>query len=294
MDKTQRTKEAMRVSRLSIWVNVALAAVKLLEGIFCASAALVSDAWHSLSDVFSTAVVMVGVKIGAQSEDDDHPYGHEKFEAVAGTLLAVILFLAAVYIGYSAVVKIPEALRGELPAPGLWAVGAAALSIVVKEWMYRFTVRAAERLQSCALKADAWHHRSDALSSVGSLIGVLGAVLGATVLDPIASLVIAVFILKVAVDVFRESVRQTVDRAADAETVAEIRAAVLAVPGVEELDGLKTRMHASLLFVDAEILVAREKTFPEAHDIAEAVHAAIEEDFPNVKHCMVHASPCEE
>lgn len=287
------TQVAMRVSAVSIAVNLALSLVKLIAGIIGRSGAMISDAVHSASDVFSTIIVIVGVRLSGKASDREHQYGHERLECVASILLAVVLAATGVGIGVSGAEKITGGNYGELEIPGLLALGAAVLSIGVKEWMYWYTRGAAKRINSGALMADAWHHRSDALSSVGALIGILGARLGFPVLDPVASVVICLFILKAAFDIFKDAMDKMVDKSCDEDTVARIREIILAQSGVEGVDVIRTRLFGAKMYVDVEIQADGEKTLNETHAIAERVHDAIEAEFQQVKHCMVHVNPAE-
>ncbi len=287
-------KIAMRVSVVSIVINLILSLFKFLAGIFAASGAMISDAVHSASDVFSTIIVMIGVSIADKKSDREHPYGHERMECVASILLAIVLAITGIGIGITGVQNIFGAGSDELKVPGLLALIAAIVSIAVKEWMYWYTRFAAKRINSGALMADAWHHRSDALSSVGALIGIAGARLGLPILDPIASLVICVFIEKAALDIFRDSVNKMVDKSCSDEVVNTMREMILSQKGVIGIDALRTRLFGSRIYVEAEITAESSKTLTEAHEIAEEVHRAIETAFPNVKHCMVHVSPAED
>ena len=278
-------KTAMRVSAVSIIVNTALSLLKLIAGIFAKSGAMVSDAVHSASDVFSTFIVIIGIKLSEKKSDDDHPYGHERMECVASIVLAVILAATGFGIGAEGIGKILEGNYKEIAIPGVMALVAAAVSVVVKEWMYWYTRAAAKKINSGALMADAWHHRSDSLSSIGAFAGILGARLGFPIADSVASVIICVFILKAAFDIFKDAVDKMVDKACPAEIVISEQS------GVEGIDDIKTRVFGSKIYVDVEIAVDGEKTLIEAHKIAEAVHDAIEGSFENVKHCMVHVNP---
>ena len=282
---------AMRVSVVSIIVNLVLSLLKLLAGILAKSGAMVSDAVHSASDVFSTFVVIAGVKMAGKQPDQEHPYGHERMECVASLLLAVVLAGTGLGIGWQGIQKIIGQKDGELAVPGTAALIAAVISVLVKELMFRYTKRAAKQINSGALMADAWHHRSDALSSVGSFIGILGARMGLPVLDPLASGIICVFIGKAALDLFRDAVNKMVDTSCADETVSEMREVILSTENVLGIDELKTRLFGSKIYVEVEILMDADKTLVEAHDTAETVHDAIEAHFPNVKHCMVHVNP---
>lgn len=282
---------AMQVSRNSIIGNVLLSGFKLFAGVFAQSAAMISDAIHSLSDVFSTIIVMAGVKMANKKPDKEHPYGHERFECVAAIILSVILFATGAGIGWAGLQKVIAGNYGELATPGMLALVAAIISIVVKEAMYWYTRNAAKKIDSSALMADAWHHRSDAFSSVGSFIGILGARLGFPILDPAACIVICLFILKAAVDIFRDAVGKMIDKACDEQTAAEMREIILAQESVLGIDQLKTRLFGDKIYVDVEIRSDGLVTLEQAHDAAQRVHDVIEEQFPKVKHCMVHVNP---
>ena len=286
-------KVAMKVSFVSIVTNVILSVFKLFAGIFAHSGAMVSDAIHSASDVFSTFVVIIGIKISSKESDKEHPYGHERMECVAAIVLATILAITGLGIGSSAAEKLIAGHYETLVVPGMLALIAAILSIVVKEAMFWYTRINAKRIDSGALMADAWHHRSDALSSVGALIGIGGAQLGFPVMDSIASLVICIFILKAAYDIFKDAIGKMVDKACDEETEEELKSCALAQDGVLGIDLLHTRTFGNKIYVDIEISADGNMSLFEAHNIAEQVHDSIEQSFPKVKHIMVHVNPSE-
>lgn len=289
----QFEKTAVRVSMVSIIGNAILSTLKLLAGILAHSGAMISDAVHSASDVFSSIIVIIGVKISTKDSDHDHPYGHERFECVAAVVLAVILFITGLFIGHAALEQITAREERQLVIPGALALAAAVVSIVTKEAMYWYTRFYAKKLDSGALMADAWHHRSDALSSVGALIGIAGARMGYPILDPIASLVICVFILKAACDIFKDAMGKMVDHACDAEMEESLRQCASAQPGVLGIDLLQTRIFGNKIYVDIEIAADGQITLAESHAIAEQVHAAIEAQFTKVKHIMVHVNPAQ-
>ena len=289
----QFEKTAVRVSMVSIIGNAILSTLKLLAGILAHSGAMISDAVHSASDVFSSIIVIIGVKISTKDSDHDHPYGHERFECVAAVVLAVILFITGLFIGHAALEQITAREERQLVIPGALALAAAVVSIVTKEAMYWYTRFYAKKLDSGTLMADAWHHRSDALSSVGALIGIAGARMGYPILDPIASLVICVFILKAACDIFKDAMGKMVDHACDAEMEESLRQCASAQPGVLGIDLLQTRIFGNKIYVDIEIAADGQITLAESHAIAEQVHAAIEAQFTKVKHIMVHVNPAQ-
>ena len=284
-------KTAMHVSMVSIIANFALTVFKLIAGVTALSGAMISDAVHSASDVFSTIVVIVGIRISRKASDRNHPYGHERLECVAAIVLATILAATGLGIGYSAVTKIVGADYRQLAVPGRLALAAAFVSILTKEAMYQYTKIHARRIDSSALMADAWHHRSDALSSVGALIGIAGARMGFPVSDPLASVVICFFIEKAAVEIFRDAVDKMVDKACDEETEQQLKECALSQEGVLGVDLLHTRVFGNMIYVDIEIRADGNETLRRAHGIAERVHDSIEKNFPKVKHIMVHVNP---
>ena len=291
MEPSGFEKTATRVSTVSIIVNLLLATFKFAAGAIGHSGAMISDAVHSSSDVLGSLIVITGVKMSEKSSDKDHPYGHERMESVASLILAGILAIAGFSIGKEAFLSVIHRSYATAAAPGLLALVAAIISIVVKEAMFWYTRVNAKRIHSSALNAEAWHHRSDALSSVGALIGIGGARLGIRVMEPIASIVICILILKVAVDIFREAVDNMVDHACDAETEAAIRSCAAEQEGVVSVDIIRTREFGRKIYVDLEISADGSLTLYAAHDIAERVHDRIEAAFPEVKHIMVHVNP---
>lgn len=291
MENNEFQKVANRVSLITIVVNVILALFKVFAGIVAHSNAMISDAIHSASDVFSTIVVMIGVKLASKESDKEHPYGHERMECVAAILLAVVLFITGAAIGLEALKDILNGRLEELQAPGMLALVAAVVSIIIKEAMFWYTKMNAKKIDSSALMADAWHHRSDAFSSVGALAGIAFARFGFPVMDSLASLVIFAFIAKAAYDIFMDAVDKMVDHACDDETEAQMRACVAEEPEVKGIDLLQTRVFGNKIYVDVEIRVNGSYTLWEAHGIAECVHDRIEKEFPKVKHIMVHVNP---
>ena len=284
-------KIANKVSFITILGNVLLAVFKLMAGIMANSTAMLSDAVHSASDIFSTIVVIIGIKMASKKADKEHPYGHERLECVAAILLAVVLFVTGLGIGTEALKTILSKNYTEIVVPGILALVAAIVSIVMKEGMYWYTRYYAKKIDSGALMADAWHHRSDAFSSVGALIGIGGARLGFPIMDSIASLVIFLFIIKAAIDIFKDAMDKMIDRSCDEETENQIYACVLNNKGVRGVDMLHTRIFGNKIYVDIEIQVDASYTLKKAHGIAKEVHDDIEENFPKVKHIMVNVNP---
>ena len=286
-------KVANKVSFITIVQNVLLSVFKLFAGIFAHSNAMISDAIHSASDVFSTIIVIIGVKLASKESDKEHPYGHERLECVAAIVLSIVLLYTGIKIGSQAVKDIIGGNYQNLQKPGVLALVAAVVSIVTKEIMYWYTRHYAKKIDSSALMADAWHHRSDALSSVGALVGIGGAMMGFPVMDSIASIVIFVFIAKAAYDIFKDAMDKMVDHSCDDETEKAMRDFVLAQNEVLSVDLLHTRIFGNKIYVDVEIGVNGSYTLRQAHEIAEEVHEGIEKNFPKVKHVMVHVNPAD-
>lgn len=291
MEQETFRSAATRVTAVGMTVNVVLTLMKLAAGILARSSAMVSDALHSASDIFSGVIVLAGVRLAGRAPDRGHPYGHERFECVAALLLAGILALVGGGICLSAVKAIADGSALQREAPGLPALIAAVISILTKEVLFWYTRKVARRYRSTALEAEAWHQRSDALSSVGALIGIAGARLGVPVMEPVASGIIGLFILRVAVRVFRDAVDRMVDRACGPETENALRETALAQPGVEGVELLRTRLFGNRVYVDMEIAADPDLSLAKAHEIAERVHDAVEQGYPEVKHIMVHVNP---
>ncbi len=278
-----------KLSLVGILGNVLLAGFKLFAGIIGKSGAMVSDAVHSLSDVFATFVAFLGVLLSKQPEDEEHPYGHERLECVASLILGLILAGTGIGIGYSGIRKL--VMREQIEVPTLLPLIAALVSIAVKEAMFWYTMHYAKKMDSPAFKADAWHHRSDALSSVGSFAGIGLAKLGFPFMDPVASLVICFFILKVAFDISKDALDRMLDTSCGEELEQDIRQFVEKQSGVERVDLLHTRKFGNKIYIDLEIAAKSDISLIQAHEIAESVHHNVEQQYPNVKHVMIHVNP---
>ena len=263
-----------KLSNAGIFGNVALAAFKLVAGLLGNSGAMVSDAVHSLSDVLATFIAAVGVYLSRQKEDEKHPYGHERFECVASLILGLILAATGIGIGYGGVNCLIH--RDEIRIPTFLPLIAAVVSIVVKEAMFWYTMYYAKKLDSAAFRADAWHHRSDAISSVGSFIGIGMAKLGFPFMDPVASLLICLLILQVAYDIAKDAINKMLDTSCDDAFENKIRSFIESQAGVVRIDLLRTRQFSNKIYVDLEIAVKGDMSLIEAHNIAEDVHDGVE------------------
>ena len=292
MQQEEFQTAATRVSLVSMITNVVLTLLKLAAGLIAHSGAMISDAVHSASDIFSGLIVLLGVRISTKEPDEQHPYGHERYECVAALLLSGILAVVGGAIGIGAIRDIISGNNTEIP--GTLALIAAIVSIVVKESLFWYTRGYAKKYRSTALHAEAWHQRSDALSSIGALIGIAGARMGVPVMEPIASLIIALFILRVAVRIFKDAIDQMVDHSCNEEAEEAFRSTALEQPGVLGVELLRTRMFGNRVYVDLEIAADPNLTLAAAHEIAEDVHDVIEKTFPEVKHIMVHVNPAKE
>ena len=281
-----------RLSRIGILGNLFLSAFKLFAGIIGNSGAMVTDAVHSLSDVFATLIAWVGIRLSKQPEDAQHPYGHERFECVASLILGLILAGTGLGIGSAGIRKLlsPESIV----VPTALPLAAAVVSIVVKESMYQYTMSYADKLNSAAFRADAWHHRSDALSSIGSFLGIGLARAGFPVMDPVASLVICALILKVSLDICKDALTKMLDTSVGRNFEQALRSFIEEQPGVEHIDMLHTRQFGNKIYVDLEFTARKGISLFDAHSIADNVHRGVEQRFLNVKHVMIHVNPAEE
>ena len=282
-----------QISFVGILGNILLSSFKLFAGIYGNSSAMVSDAVHSMSDVFATFIAMLGVKLSKRTADENHPYGHERLECLASLLLGVLLLVTGIGIGKVGLSNIFSGDYKNLTPPATIALVAAIVSIVTKEAMYWYTRYYAKLLNSSAFLADAWHHRSDAFSSIGSLVGIGGAMLGYPVLDSVASVVICLFILKVAYDILKTAVNNMLDTSCGEEYDRKLKSFITEQEGVVCVDMLRSRSFGNMVYVDLEMEVDGDIPLRQAHAIAERVHADVEAHFPEVKHIMIHINPAE-
>ena len=284
-------KIAIKVSIISIILNCLLTLIKFISGVISKSSAMISDSVHSLSDVLSTFVVIIGVKISNKKADSDHPYGHERIECVSAIILSGMLFIIGALIGINGIKNVTNS--SNLVMPGVLALIASIISIISKEAMYQYTIRVSKKINSAALKADAWHHRSDALSSIGSFIGILGSRLGFKIFDPLASVIISLCIIKVSIDIFKDAIDKMVDKSCDKEVIDKVISVIEKNESVKNIDDIKTRQFGNKAYVDVEISVDENLLLKDAHKVAEEIHDSVENEINVVKHCMVHVNPYE-
>lgn len=284
-------KIAIKISVISIILNCLLTLIKFISGVISKSSAMISDSVHSLSDVLSTFVVIIGVKISNKKADSDHPYGHERIECVSAIILSGMLFIIGALIGINGIKNVTNS--SNLVMPGVLALIASIISIISKEAMYQYTIRVSKKINSAALKADAWHHRSDALSSIGSFIGILGSRLGFKIFDPLASVIISLCIIKVSIDIFKDAIDKMVDKSCDKEVIDKVISVIEKNESVKNIDDIKTRQFGNKAYVDVEISVDENLLLKDAHKVAEEIHNSVENEINIVKHCMVHVNPYE-
>lgn len=283
----KRLKIGYKVSIVTIIGNIILSIIKIAIGIIAYSKAMIADGVHSISDVFTTIGVIIGLKLSSKKADKEHPYGHEKLESLTSVFLGIALLLVSLWIGFSGIKNL---IYDNYVIPGRLAIFAAILSIVSKEAMYWYTLKYAKKINSTSLKADAWHHRSDSFSSIGALIGIIGARMGFPMLDSAVAIVIGIIIIKVSYDILKQSINQLIDTSVSDDIIKEMKKEISSISGVKNIDNLKTRLHANKIYVDVEISVESEISVEEGHNIAKNVHNIIEEN-KDVKHCMVHVNP---
>ena len=287
--RDERYKAIRHVTLVGSVVDFVLAVLKMLFGVLANSAALIADGVHSLSDLITDFMVLFAAKHGSREADDAHPYGHGRFETLATVLLGLALITVAIGIAWDSINRLflPE----ELLQPGVWALIIAALSVLLKEWIYHYTMRVAKRLKSNMLKANAWHSRSDAISSIVVVIGVAGTMAGLEYLDAVAAVVVGVMVAKIGWDLVRQSVYELVDTALDPERVELIRHEILSVGGVRELHMLRTRRMGGEALVDVHVIVDPTLSVSEGHYIGEKVRKRLIDEVEEVSDVMVHVDP---
>lgn len=285
-----RYEESNKITKQSIAWNIFLTFIKIIAGILGKSSAMVADGVHSASDIISSVGVLLGNYISATPVDKEHNYGHEKAETLVSFLLSILLIIVSASIGIEAIKSIREI--DEIQIPTVLPLVVSIISILIKEYQYRITIKIANKINSPALKADAWHHRSDALSSVAAFVGIAGSMLGFKVLDPIASLVVAIFVAKVGVEILIGSANELMDVSIDIEQENQIKTIAKNTNGVMNLGEIRSRKHGAMAYVDLVICVDGKLTVTEGHDIANQLEKDIIRDMEFVKGITVHVEPC--
>jgi len=293
MNKESESRIIIRTTIKIMVMNAFLAIMKIVVGIFGKSTALISDAVNSVSDILTNLVVMISGKFSHKGSDKDHPYGHEKYDSMVSVLLGFAILVTAFEIGKGAVNVLYNYFKygTEITPPHFVALIAALLTVGMKEYMYHFTKSSALKAHSSSLRAQAMDHRSDELASFGAFVGIGGSILGYHFLEPIASLIICFFVAKVGFEIIKDGVSQVVDQSVDDTTIKEIENVIYSFQEVLRIDDLRTRQFGMKMYIDLEIELNRELTLWAAHEIAERVHDKIEQEIPNVLHCMIHVNP---
>jgi len=277
---------------VGVLVNAGLVLIKFFAGIFGSSQALIADAIHSVSDLFTDVVVLLGIRMGRKPPDDEHPFGHARMETLASAIVGSALIITALYLGIKSVINIYN--HTEYHPTGLALVGAGA-SIAVKEALYHYTVHTGRRIKSQLIVANAWHHRSDALSSVAVFLGVAGTQIKPSwhILDPFAALLVSFFIVKIGLDIFKSALREFTDTAPQPEIITKIEQCAASVDGVIDTHDLRVRTSGGLYQMEIHIVVDGQLTVAEGHRIAKAVERRLLEDVEDLDRTIVHVDPAE-
>ena len=281
----------LRITFLTLLSNIVLTAVKGIAGVFAGSAALVSDAVNSASDVFYGIIVLAGVRLAGREADDKHPYGYERFESLVTMLLGAVVTLTGLFIGWDGIQKVWQGANYGLEAPNPAALWVAAGAIAFKIFMYLFTKSRAKKYKSDVLAAAAADHGSDVLATSGVFIGIATAQMGVPIMDPIASLLIAVLIIKTGIEIISNAAGQVTDKSAGPGVDDKVHAIILEHAEVTSIDKVMSRVFGDRIYVDVEISLPGDFSIAQAHDIAEIIHTDVKERIPEVKHCMVHINP---
>lgn len=285
-----RYEEATKVTLISIMWNIILTLIKILGGVVGKSNAMIADGLHSASDIISSLGVLIGNKIAKTPHDKEHNYGHEKAETLVSFLLSMLLIYVALKISFNGVNSLLHLENVQVPT--FLPLIISVISIGIKEYQYRITIKVAKKINSPSLKADAWHHRSDALSSVAAFIGIGGSLLGFKALDPIATVIVGLFVAKVGLDIFKEAINELMDYSIDEKDESQIISIANSTEGVLNIGELRTRKHGSMAYVDLTICVNKDLTVLEGHEIANKLEISILEELQIVKGITVHVEPC--
>lgn len=284
-----RYDESNKVTLISILLNVVLTILKILAGLLGNSTAIISDGLHSASDIITSIGILIGNKISRKPRDEEHQYGHEKAESLVSFILSSVLIIVAIKIGYDGVKELFNI--NNILVPNALPLIVAIISIGIKEYQYQITIRVAKKINSSSLKADAWHHRSDALSSIAAFIGIGGAMLGFKILDPIASIIVAIVVVKVGVDILKSSCDELMDSSISKQDISKIEVLVSKSDNIYGIKDFKSRKYGSVAYVDMSILIDNDKTLEEAHDIADELEKSIISNLNYIKEINIHTEP---
>lgn len=284
-------KEAYKVSIITLLINCVLSIIKLLAGVISNSKALISDGVHSLGDVVTTIIVMIGICLSSHRADDKHQYGHERMECIVAIILSGVLFVLGLGIGLDGIEQIITKSYSSIVIIGNIGIIAAIISIVIKEWLFWYTRSVAKRIKSSALHAEAWHHRTDVVASIGSLVGVLFAKMGYTIVDSIASIIISLFIIKTSIDIFKEAVNGLIDKACSEDEVNNIKEIVLSNADIVDIKNIRSRCFASKVYLDIDILVESNIDINKLYKTINKINRDIKDKIDIVKGCRIEFIP---
>ncbi|HKL13446.1 MAG TPA: cation diffusion facilitator family transporter [Halanaerobiales bacterium] len=283
-----RYSQGKKISYITIFGNIFLALLKIIIGTLVASSALIADGFHSVSDVASTLAVLIAIYVSSKPPDEEHQYGHGQAESIAAKILGILLLLTGLVLGYNIIKQI---INQNFGIPGIYGLWAAIASIIIKEIMFRYTYKVGQKTNNQALIADAWHHRSDAISSVAAAIGILGANMGLPILDPIAGIIVAILIIRVGWNIIVDAVNALMVKAPPKEDSEEIRETVNKIAGVKDIKELRAHYSGVDLYVDLRIVVDGNLTVKEGHDISVDVRNRLLKECEQVKEVIVHIHP---
>lgn len=284
-----RYDESNKVTLITILLNIGLTILKILAGILGNSTAIIADGLHSASDIITSIGILIGNKISRKPRDDEHQYGHEKAESLVSFILAAVLIIVALKIGYDGVKELFNI--NDILIPNALPLIVALISIGVKEYQYQITIRVAKRINSSSLKADAWHHRSDALSSIAAFVGIGGAMLGFKILDPIASIIVAIVVVKVGANILKSACNELMDSSISKQDICEIESLVDKDDEIYGIKDFKSRKYGSVAYIDMSIFIDKSKTLEEAHDIADNLEHSIISNLNYIKEINIHTEP---
>ena len=284
-----RYDESNKVTLITILLNIGLTILKILAGILGNSTAIIADGLHSASDIITSIGILIGNKISRKPRDDEHQYGHEKAEGLVSFILAAVLIIVALKIGYDGVKELFNI--NDILIPNALPLIVALISIGVKEYQYQITIRVAKRINSSSLKADAWHHRSDAFSSIAAFIGIGGAMLGFKILDPIASIIVAIVVIKVGIEILKSACNELMDSSISKQDICEIESLVDKDDEIYGIKDFKSRKYGSIAYIDMSIFIDKSKTLEEAHDIADNLEHSIISNLNYIKEINIHTEP---
>ena len=284
-----RYDESNKITVISILLNIGLTILKILAGILGNSTAIIADGLHSASDIITSIGILIGNKISRKPRDDEHQYGHEKAESLVSFILAAVLIGIALKIGYDGFIDLINI--NNILVPNALPLVVALISIVVKEYQYQITIRVAKKINSSSLKADAWHHRSDAFSSIAAFIGIGGAMLGFKILDPIASIIVAIVVIKVGIEILKSACDELMDSSISKEDIREIKSLIDNNKKIYGIKDFKSRKYGSIAYIDMSIFIDKSKTLEEAHDIADNLEHSIISNLNYIKEINIHTEP---